>query len=148
MTHSIVPTTQERGRVCVTVPAEEEFVGVVRMVVASAAATVGLGEEDIADLKVAVSEACTNAVLHAYDPTEAHPERTVEINMSLWDGLVEIDVCDKGGGVRSQMPPCNPKLDSEEGGFGLTLIGSLMDSLELIGDTEIGTRLKFFKRKS
>lgn len=148
MTHGFTPITERHGRVQVVVPAEEEFVGVVRIVAGSAAASVGMSGEDVADLKVAVSEACTNAVRHAYEPGELHPDRTVEVSLGLWDGVVEVDVCDRGGGVQGHMPSRSPRLDRQEGGFGLTLIGCLMDSVELIDDCESGTRLKFLKRRA
>ena len=118
------------------------------MVVGGAAASVGLHEEDIADLKVAVSEACTNAVLHAYDPGMLHPDRTVEVSLSLWDGAVEVDVRDQGAGVAPDTATLNPKTDPDEGGFGLTLIGCLMDAVELVDDETAGTRLRFLKRRA
>jgi len=50
----------------------------------------------------------------------------------------------RGGGLAADASAAT--IDYEEGGFGLTLIGCLMDSLELLGDAESGTRLKFVKR--
>jgi len=141
----LVPVDGDRqNTVLVTIPAEQEFVGVVRLVVGSAAASMGLNEEEIADLKLAVSEACTNAVLHAYASSPVHTERTVEVQLALSELAVEVDVCDKGGGLAPGTPAA--AVDYEEGGFGLTLIGCLMDSLELLGDCDSGTRLKFVKR--
>lgn len=137
--------SRETHTVSVMVPAEQKFVGVVRLVVGSAAASAGLGEEEIADLKVAVSEACTNAVLHAYDSPSSQAERTIEIQLLLGDGVIEVGVSDKGDGVKLR-PHCR-ELNFEEGGFGLTLIGCLMDSVELTEYPGEGTRLKFVKRR-
>lgn len=147
MVRSYVPKGERRGTVQVTVPAEEEYVGVVRMVVGGAASTVGLADEDVADLKLAVSEACTNAV-HAYDVLPSHPHRTVEVNLSLWEGVVEVDIRDRGSGTKSRLPTSMPRTEGEEGGFGLTLIGCLMDVVELIDDTDSSTRLRFLKRSA
>jgi len=139
--------TDRLGRVLVTVPAEQEFVGLVRMVVAGAAATARMDDEAVADLKVAVSEACTNVVRHAYDSLERHPERNIEIGVDLWDGVVQVEVRDRGGGVRSQEAKPGPRAETPEGGFGLYLIGSLMDNVEILGDHDSGTSLKFHKRR-
>lgn len=148
MTDKTAATARDHSVVSVRVPAREEFVSVIRMVVTGLAGTAGLGDEDVADLKVAVSEACTNAIRHAYDPDHVGAERTIEVNVDQWDGGVQIDVCDKGGGVAVREASNAPKLDGDEGGFGLILIGSLMDTFELSGNGVSGTRLKFSKLKS
>ncbi len=141
------PETERLGRLQITVPADDEYVRVVRMVVGSGASIAGMGDEEIADLKVAVSEACTNAVLHAYSLTDDHSRRTIEVAIDLWDGFIEVDVSDRGGGVRRQDVKPGPGLETEEGGFGLYLIGSLMDKVEIVGDQSQGTRLRFSKRR-
>ncbi len=145
MTSIASPEGPGLGKLRITVPADEEYVRVVRMVVSGASAVACMGDEDTADLKVAVSEACTNAVIHAYSMSEDHSTRTIEVEMALWDGFVELDVRDQGGGVRSQDVKPGPASEAQESGFGLYLIGSLMDNVEIVGDETSGTRLKFCK---
>ena len=76
------------------IPAKSVYVGVVRLAVASLARSEGLDEEQVEDLRMAVSEACANAVLAnevSGDPV-----------MMTWradDGAVVVEISDRGGPV-------------------------------------------------
>lgn len=54
----------------VKIPAKPEFVGVIRLTLSGIASRMGFAYEEIEDLKIATSEACTNAVQHAYKQNE------------------------------------------------------------------------------
>jgi serine/threonine-protein kinase RsbW len=115
------------------VPAGPEYVAVVRLVVGSLA--VGrreLSDERVDDLKLAVSEACTNAI-------EAHVrlggKAPIGIRMYEAADRIEIHVTDQGGGfdpdgIRGHPPFTNPERLNFERGLGIPLIRSLMDELE------------------
>ena len=81
----------------------------------------GLGADDqsLDDVALAVSEACTNAVVHAYRETTSG---TFEVAAAVKGDLVHVSVTDYGGGLRA-------RTDSPGLGLGLPLITSLSDSL-------------------
>ena len=58
----------ETHAVCLTVPAEPEYIDLVRLTLYGISSKLGFSYEEIEDMKVAVAEACNNAVVHAYEP--------------------------------------------------------------------------------
>lgn len=78
----------------------------------------------IADVALAVSEACTNAVVHAYrDDDPMAREASFRVVAENDGDSVRVTVSDHGGGMR-------PRSDSPGLGFGLPLIASLSDAVE------------------
>ncbi|MDY0410458.1 anti-sigma B factor RsbW [Virgibacillus soli] len=118
------------------IPAKAEYVGVLRLTLSGIANRMGFSYEDIEDLKVAVSEAITNAVTHAYDDTELGE---ITICFGIYPNRLEIMVADHGGSfnlkdIKNKIGPYHPKEPIEnlrEGGFGLFLIDTLMDKVQI-----------------
>src|SRR5699024_7963490 len=75
------------------VPAKAEYVGVVRLTISGIASRVGFTYEDIEDLKIAISEAVTNVVEHAYE-NEHKGELT--IGFGVYEDKIEMMVADRG----------------------------------------------------
>ena len=117
-------------------PAKPEYVGVVRLSVSGIANRMWFSYEEIEDLKVAISEAVTNATAHAYDSDE---DGEVTIGFGVYPDRLEVMVADRGGSfdleeVKKDIGPYrkNEKIeDLREGGFGLFLIDALMDKVEI-----------------
>jgi serine/threonine-protein kinase RsbW len=113
-----------------TVPARAENVAVVRHAMGGFGDAVEVSDQVLADIKLAVTEACTNVVVHAYPSGEG----PLGIRASLDDGVVTVVVIDRGRGI-------TPRADSPGLGLGLPLIATLADSLELgtgeAGETEV-----------
>ncbi|MET3683961.1 serine/threonine-protein kinase RsbW [Alkalibacillus flavidus] len=117
-------------------PAKSEFVGVLRLTISGLANRMGFSYEEIEDLKVATSEAITNAVNHAYYDEDSGE---VTIGFGLYEDRLEVMVADRGGSfdlkeVREQIGPYDDGESVEEmreGGFGLFLIDALMDKVEI-----------------
>ncbi|MEN1970541.1 anti-sigma B factor RsbW [Lentibacillus sp. N15] len=124
------------------VPAKPEYVGVIRLSISGLASRMGFSYEDIEDLKVAISEAITNAVTHAYDQEE---EGEVTIGFGVYANRLEIMVADHGGSfdlgaIKDTIGPYEPTESIEtlrEGGFGLFLIEALMDKVEINNDSGV-----------
>ncbi|MFQ3545172.1 anti-sigma B factor RsbW [Halobacillus rhizosphaerae] len=120
----------------VKVPAKAEYVGVVRLSTSGIANRMGFSYEDIEDLKVAISEAITNAVKHAYKEDE---DGEITIGFGLYDNRLEVMVADHGGSfnlgeIKQDIGPYQQNDDIaelREGGFGLFLIDALMDKVEI-----------------
>ena len=105
----------------IAIPPRSPYVGVVRLAVSSLARGAGLDEEKVDDIRIAVSEACTNAVL-AHE--ESGSEDSVEIRWSDSDERIEIDV--------DQVVVTAPDAASADSqGFStrIVLSGSLLQSL-------------------
>ncbi|GAA0452624.1 anti-sigma B factor RsbW [Alkalibacillus silvisoli] len=117
-------------------PAKSEFVGVLRLTISGVANRMGFSYEEIEDLKVATSEAITNAVNHAYYEEDSGE---VTIGFGLYEDRLEVMVADRGGSfdlqeVKEQIGPYDEREtveDMREGGFGLFLIDALMDKVEI-----------------
>lgn len=118
------------------VPAKPEYVSVMRLSISGIATRMGFTYEDIEDMKVAISEAITNAVTHAYDNED---EGEVTIGFGVYHNRLEIMVADHGGSfdlgeVKGSIGPYESTESVEtlrEGGFGLFLIEALMDKVEI-----------------
>lgn len=94
-----------------------------RLVVAAVASDSGFTEENIADIKVALSEASTNVVRHAYPGSLEAKRKVIEINCYGDVGKLTIEVADHGSGI--PLPP--PASE----GLGLGIMGSLMDRVDV-----------------
>ncbi|MFC3039290.1 anti-sigma B factor RsbW [Virgibacillus xinjiangensis] len=118
------------------VPAKAEYVGVIRLSVSGIANRMGFSYEDIEDLKVAISEAITNAVDHAYQEQE---DGEVTVGFGVYDDRLEVMVADHGGSfdlneIKEGIGPYKNTESVEslrEGGFGLFLIDALMDKVQI-----------------
>ncbi|WP_217587387.1 anti-sigma B factor RsbW [Lentibacillus saliphilus] len=118
------------------IPAKAEYVGVIRLSLSGIANRMGFNYEDIEDLKVAVSEAITNAVTHAYDD---HKEGEVTIGFGVYADRIEVMVADHGGSfnledIKGKIGPYEHVETVEslrEGGFGLFIIDALVDKVEI-----------------
>src|SRR3954466_2570105 len=93
-----VPPLVERTTtdVKLTLPARPENVSVIRHVLGAFAEALRLPDDLIEDLRLAVPEACTNVVRHAYPANVAGP---VEISIRPSDELVSVVVADHGRGI-------------------------------------------------
>lgn len=117
-------------------PAKSDYVSVARLTVSGIANRMGFDYEAIEDLKVAISEATTNVVNHAYDVRE---KGEMLIGFSVYSDRIEVMVSDRGESfnvdeVKKGLGPIdNAKKTDElrEGGYGLFLINALMDKVEV-----------------
>jgi len=121
-----------------SMPARPEGVAVVRQALAGMADALDVDAIVLADMKMAVSEACTNVVVHAYDDSDG----VIEVDMMSDENGLTIRVRDYGSGIQ---PHSNPSRDVPALGLGLPLIAALSDAFELRGSAGQGTevRMKF-----
>ena len=126
-----------------SVPSGAEYIAVVRLVVASlATARRALADERIDDLKLAVSEACTNAIEANTSTGEKRP-----VVVSCWEAAERFEVCiaDFGRGFDPEVLPEHPPVTDPnrlnfERGLGIPLIRSLVDDVRFESGPE-GTRV-------
>lgn len=123
------------------IPAKPEYITLGRLALTGISRLRPLSEETLGDLKLALTEACTNSVRHAY----ADGDGVVEILYELHDDRLVIEVSDAGEGFTpSDDEPSDPD-ELNEGGLGIAIIDSLADELEIAQRPGGGSRLRFVK---
>jgi serine/threonine-protein kinase RsbW len=130
-----------------TIPAKAEYITLSRLALTGVVRLHGqpLSAEVLGDLKLALTEACTNSVRHAYGASQG----SVQILYELHDDRLVVEVTDQGGGFQ---PPARPSDAlsgediSEEGGLGIAIIEALADELEIREGDRGGSSLRFVKR--
>jgi serine/threonine-protein kinase RsbW len=120
-------TTVNDNVVRLTFPAKSDYLLLARLALTGLARSVPLDAEVLADLKLAVTEACGNAVRHAYDENEGHV--TVEL-VAAGDRL-ELVVEDEGAGVDAAAVPDFLAEDRPEGGMGMAIMRAVVDELDI-----------------
>jgi serine/threonine-protein kinase RsbW len=118
-----------------TMPARAEGVAVVRQALAGMADALDFDAAVLADMKMAVSEACTNVVVHAYEDSDG----VLEVDMIADDLGLTIRVRDFGSGIHPQV---NRSREVPALGLGLPLIAALSDAFELHGSAGQGTEVR------
>ena len=131
-----------RGEVvALAIPARAEYVALCRLALTGIARTRALAPELVADLKLALTEACSNSVRHAYDEGR---EGVVEVRYELDDDRISVEVTDDGAGFDPDvLERAQEELD--EGGLGIAIIRAVTDELDIGVRAEGGSRLRFTK---
>ena len=95
--------------------------------------------EELADIKTAVSEAVTNAIIHGYENRSG----SIKMNCRLYKDSVEIAIIDEGKGIenieQARQPLYTSKPEMERSGMGFTVMESFMDSVEIASEPGKGT---------
>jgi len=115
-----------------------EYVSIIRLTTSGIANKVGFSIEDIEDIKVAVSEACTNAIKHSEDSK-------ITLMFTIIGNGLQIDIKDKGKGYDMQSIPKPNLNEPKESGLGLFIIDALMDDVEIKSEDNQGTSIKMTK---
>jgi serine/threonine-protein kinase RsbW len=125
-----------------TIPAKPEYITLSRLALSGLSRVRALPEETLADLKLALTEACSNSVRHAYDDGEGH----VDIRFELHDDRLVVEVADDGTGFEPEGAVRSGEEELTEGGLGIAIIRSIADEVEIEGGPEgRGSRLRFVK---
>ena len=132
----------DAGRsVRLTIPARPEYITLGRLALTGLAGVRPVSDETLYDLKLALTEACTNSVRHAY---ESGREGNVEIVYELQPDRLVIEVGDEGAGFEP-LDDSNGHDELEEGGLGIEIIRALADEVEIGRREQGGSRLRFVK---
>ena len=132
------------ARVELRIPSRPEFVGVARLAGSAVASRMDFDYESLDDIKLAVGEACTNAIQHA------SPGQVEEITIccQMEEGRLVIEVLDRGLGFDPAGCPKEPDTELHSHGYGLLLIQALMDEVECKSSPGGGTLVRMVKRLS
>jgi serine/threonine-protein kinase RsbW len=114
-----------------TLPARAENVAVVRHAFGGLGDVLDISDQALSDIKLAVTEACTNVVVHAYPGSDG----PMGVRAHIDDRRLTVVVTDRGRGIL-------PRADSPGLGLGLPLIATLAESLELGKGTDEQTEVR------
>ena len=119
--------------------------GFARVAVAAFAAQLDPTLEEIADIKTAVSEAVTNAIIHGYENTIGY----VTITTKVFENGIVIDIIDNGKGIediaKARQPLFTSRPELERSGMGFTVMETFMDEVEVTSSLGKGTHVRMTK---
>jgi len=117
-----------------------------RIVACAFAAQLDPTTEEMADIKTAVSEAVTNAIIHGYENDDS---QTIEMQGSIVDDYIEFVIIDYGRGIenieRAMEPLYTTLPQGERSGMGFTVMESFMDNLSVESEEGHGTKVTMGK---
>jgi len=124
-----LPKTQKKYQL--KIPSQSDNLAIIRDVVAKVASQVGFDADDASKIELAVDEACTNVIKHAY---ANNSNQMIEVSIKVDQKKLIIIVADKGKGFnpdKIKLPDLNESIKvGRKGGLGLCLIKTLMDKVE------------------
>ncbi len=113
-------------QVVLVLPNKPEYVSVARLAASGIASRMGFDVETVEDIKLALAEACTNAIKHGC--CEEYNEYTIEFGIG--QKCLTISIADRGCGI-DKKKICQPDLQNpREGGLGIFIINTLMDQVD------------------
>jgi len=131
--------------VTLEIPAKAEYVVLGRLALAGLVRERRFSADAVADLKLALTEACTNSIRHAYD----HERGQVHLSFEARADRVVLSVRDEGGGFHdddADCPECAAVgVDLTEGGMGISIIRAVVDEFRLDHPDNGGTILTLTK---
>ena len=126
--------------------AKSENESLSRVIVASFAAKLDPTLDELSDIKMAVSEAVTNSIIHGYDEDES---KFVYLRCELKDRTIKVVIEDEGCGIedikKAMQPMFTTKPEEERSGMGFSFMESFMDSLEVVSIKGEGTKVVMTK---
>ena len=126
------------------IPAKPEYITLCRLALTGLARVREIDEDSMADLKLALTEAVSNSVRHAYG---AGAGGSVEVVYELQPDRVDISVVDDGEGFDPDEAPSFDGAELSEGGLGIAIIKTIADEFEIRSRPgERGSRLRFSKK--
>ena len=125
------------------IPAKAEYIALARLALTGLTDLAALPPEIVADLKLALTEAVSNSVRHAYGESGGF----VEIAYELSGSALAIEVVDDGAGFDPDRPPELEGDELSEGGLGIAIIRTIADEFEIQSEAGArGSRLRFAKQ--
>ncbi|MGI9033200.1 MAG: ATP-binding protein [Acidimicrobiales bacterium] len=122
----------------ICLPRDGVSIPVARHIIRDALRTVGVAEDCLSDVGVALSEACTNVVQHA------GPGDEYELKVEIDDERCVLRVIDKGYGFESSLLTDGADVGAERG-RGIQLMRALVDDVHFVSDTDTGTAVHLEK---
>jgi serine/threonine-protein kinase RsbW len=136
-------TNGDGATIRLTIPARAEYITLCRLALTGIARVRDLSDELLADLKLAITEAASNSVRHAY--TGDDQGGVVDISYELLPDRLVIEVTDQGEGFDPAEAEGRPE-ELSEGGLGIAIIRAIADDVQIGKQPDgKGSRLRFEK---
>lgn len=126
-----------------------------RVAVAAFVAPLNPTLEEISDIKTAVSEAVTNAIIHGYDAEFVRENKSdgsnlVYLHCIIEDDVLSVEIRDKGRGIedveQAMEPLFTTKPEMDRSGMGFAFMEAFMDDLEVLSELYQGTTVRMKKK--
>lgn len=138
---------RDADTVKLVLPGRSEYLQVARLTTGGVAARTALTVDDIEDLKVAVGEACTNVIDHAFDERTVGEKRRITLLITAGRDEITVEVEDEGAGFDpSELERGHRESYEGDRGLGFFLMRELTDSLRVESAPGSGTRVIMVKR--
>ena len=133
-----------KNQITMSIQSLSENVGIARVSAAAFAAQIDFTLNEIEEIKVAVSEAVSNAVIHGYE----YQNGEIEIKMTLYNDKLEYIIIDHGKGITDIDLARQPSYstDPERMGLGFAFMESFMDELVITSEVNKGTEVRMVKK--
>ena len=139
----MIDSTETPSVLRLRVPAKAEYLVLGRLVLSGLARARPIDPDALSDLKLALTEACSNSMRHAYGPDGG----TVDISFELGRGFLAIEVVDDGPAFEPAARVVHDPDQLDEGGLGLAIIEAVSDAVERgPAAGRSGNRIRFVKR--
>ena len=145
----------QRNEMYMTFDAVSENEAFARIAVAAFVSPLNPTMEEISDIKTAVSEAVTNAIIHGYDEeftqgSGAEGAAQVYMRCLIEEDVLHVEVKDTGKGIedieKAMEPLFTTKPDLDRSGMGFSFMEAFMDDLEVISKPGVGTMVLMKKK--
>lgn len=134
-------------RISLSIPVSAKYIAAARLLTAGLAARANLSVEAVEDLKIAVSEACTNVTEHAFASEAEARNKTIDLTFHVANGELTVAVEDEGCGFDPKhLPDMNNKPVVNDTGIGVYLIREMMDEVKIESAPGSGTKIVMTKR--
>jgi stage II sporulation protein AB (anti-sigma F factor) len=133
------------NEVTLVFPSKSSNESFARIVAAALVSQLDPTVEELADVRTAVSEAVTNAIIHGYE----NEIGDIRMNCRLYPDSIVITIEDEGRGIENielaRQPLYTSKPEMERSGMGFTVMETFMDTIDVISEAGKGTTVIMFK---
>lgn len=133
-----------KNQIIIYLQSLSENVAIARVTAAAFAAQIDFTLNEIEEIKIAVSEAISNVVIHGY----AEQHGRIELIMNLYEDKLEYIIADNGRGIKDIALARQPSYssDPERMGLGFIFMESFMDELDVSSEVNKGTTVRMAKK--
>lgn len=138
------PDTAQANQVCLRFLSRSENVAMARLLAAALVAERDMTVADLDEIKVVVSEAVSNAIIHGY---EGKPDCWVQMEVTVSESRLTINIHDDGVGIEDIEQAMQPNFSTadERMGLGFAFMTSFMDKVEVVSSPGVGTTVTLIK---
>jgi anti-sigma regulatory factor (Ser/Thr protein kinase) len=126
----------------ITIPSHSKYLSIVRAVSARMAELFGMDDREVEDVKLAVDEACSNVIKHAY---RGDTDKRIVVNFTMTERAFEVIIDDEGIKADPESIEGRNLNDIRPGGLGIHLIRRAFDVLSFDETRRVGNRLRLVR---